>query len=70
VNSVSGKAAACLDCRHFRNDAAFIERAFPGLSTLASAWGSARSDDGICAHHDRHVSANAFCPDFAERGGG
>jgi hypothetical protein len=67
VTTVSGKPPACLDCRHFRNDAAFIERAFPGLSTLGSAWGSARSDDGICAHHERHVSAHAFCADFAER---
>jgi hypothetical protein len=67
VKTASDKAAACLDCRHFRNDPAFIERAFPGLSALGSAWGSARSDDGICVQHERHVSAHAFCRDFAER---
>jgi len=67
VKAALGKVAACLNCRHFRNDAAFIERAFPGLPALGSAWGSARSDDGICEHHERHVSAHAFCADFAER---
>lgn len=57
----------CRNCRHFRNDAAFLERAFAGLNTLGSAWGSTRSDDGVCLHHDRHLPADSYCADFTPR---
>jgi len=60
-------AASCDNCRHFRNDAAFVESAFAGLNALGSAWGSTCSDDGLCLHHDRHLSANSYCPDFTPR---
>jgi hypothetical protein len=55
----------CRSCRHFRNDAASIEAAFAGLTSLSSAFGSVRSDDGICHRHDRYLSARSCCPDFS-----
>jgi hypothetical protein len=55
----------CRSCAHFRNDAAFIEAAFAGLTSLSSAFGSVRSDDGICLHHDRYLSARSCCRDFS-----
>ena len=58
---------SCRNCRHFRNHAAFVERAFAGLSTLGSAWGSTCSDDGLCLRHDRHLSAESYCPEFTPK---
>lgn len=58
-------AATCRHCVSFRNDPAFMERTFPGLAVLSSAWASVRADDGVCLRHDRHLSAEATCPDFS-----
>jgi hypothetical protein len=63
-----GDAISCRNCRHFRNDAAFVESAFAGLSALGSAWGSTCSDDGLCLRHDRHLSAESYCPEFTPKG--
>lgn len=54
----------CLHCVHFRNDPAYLETAFSGLTALSSSYGSARADDGICRRHDRYLSARSTCPDF------
>ncbi|MSP93989.1 MAG: hypothetical protein EXR00_01860 [Alphaproteobacteria bacterium] len=56
--------AKCRNCRHFRNDPAYLEAAIKGLSAMSSAWGSVRADDGLCLHHDRYLSAEASCRDF------
>jgi hypothetical protein len=55
----------CRACRHFRNDAKFLEAAFPGLTAMSSAFGSTRADDGICLRHDRYLGARASCADFS-----
>jgi hypothetical protein len=55
----------CLACVHFRNDAKFLEAAFGGLTSLSSAFGSVRADDGICLRHDRYLSARGFCAEFS-----
>jgi hypothetical protein len=55
----------CRECRHFRNDAKYLETVFKGLTSLSSAYGSFRSDDGICLRHDRYLSARSSCPDFS-----
>jgi hypothetical protein len=55
----------CRSCRHFRNDAQYIETVFRGLTSLSSGAGSARADDGVCLRHDRYLSARASCADFA-----
>jgi len=51
----------CRDCRHFRNGAAALEAALPGLRTLSSAYSAVRAEDGLCAVHDRYVAADYGC---------
>ncbi len=55
---------ACLGCGHFRNRPADIEAAMPGLTSLGSAYNSARGDDGLCLKHGRYIDARAWCADF------
>jgi hypothetical protein len=55
----------CRTCRHFRNDAAFLEAAFAGLTSMSSGYGSVRADDGICLRHDRYLGAHATCDEYA-----
>ncbi len=59
----------CLACVHFRNDAKYLEAAFGGLTSLSSAFGSVRGDDGICLRHDRYLSAHGFCSQFSPADG-
>jgi hypothetical protein len=61
------RRGVCAACKHFRNDPAALEAAFPGLASLSSARGSVRADDGLCARHDRYLSAWASCADLLER---
>jgi hypothetical protein len=58
--------ASCLGCGHFLNAPAPLEAAMPGLSSLSSAHAAVRCDDGICAVHDRYVSADSVCSSFAK----
>lgn len=58
----------CGLCRHFRNDARYLETAIPGLSSLSSASASVRADDGICTLRERYLSAHGACTDFAPAG--
>jgi hypothetical protein len=57
--------ARCGHCRFFRNDAAYLESVFSGLTSLSSGFGSVRSDDGICTRHGRYLRAQASCAEFA-----
>ncbi|MGA2293473.1 hypothetical protein [Bradyrhizobium sp.] len=66
--SDKGPQRQCRCCSHFRNDAKYLETAFKGLASLSSAYGSVRSDDGICLRHDRYLSARSSCPDFLAAG--
>ena len=54
----------CISCRFFANDPALIEATFPGLNVLSSAYGSVRSDAGICSRHDFFLSSWQRCRDF------
>jgi hypothetical protein len=54
----------CLRCRHFRNSPEFLESTFKGLTTLSSAHGSVRSEDGICLLKDLYLAANRWCDQF------
>jgi hypothetical protein len=56
---------ACLTCKHFNHAPAALEAALPGLSSLSSAYAAVRCDDGICAVHQRYVTASSVCPAFA-----
>jgi hypothetical protein len=65
--SRSRDGGACRACAHFRNDAAGLERALPGLASLSSGDASVRGDDGLCLRHDRLVAARSSCGSFAPR---
>ena len=54
----------CGSCAHFRNDPAYIETLFPGLTSLSSGDASVRGDDGHCLRHDRYLGAGSSCADF------
>jgi len=56
---------SCAGCRHFNGRPLDLEAALPGLSSLSSAYASVRSDDGICALHDRYVAASSWCAGHA-----
>jgi hypothetical protein len=58
---------SCTDCRHFNGRPLDIEAALPGLSSLSSAYAAVRSDDGICALHDRYVAASSLCAGYARQ---
>jgi hypothetical protein len=58
-------ASTCLTCRHFNDAPAALEAALPGLSSLSSAYAAVRLSDGICAMHDRYVSAASACARYA-----
>jgi len=61
---------ACRLCRHFTAAPAALARALPGIASLSSAYGAFRADDGVCAHHGRHVRAGALCGAFLALGEG
>jgi len=63
--SLQARLGKCRDCRHFRNDPEYLEGAIKGLSALSSASASVRAEDGLCLFHDRYLSADSSCSDFA-----
>jgi hypothetical protein len=54
----------CGRCADFRNDSAYLEALFPGLTSLSSGAASVRGDDGHCLRHDRYLGAGSGCGDF------
>jgi hypothetical protein len=65
----AGLIEQCGSCVHFRNDPAYLEAVFPGLTSLSSGYASVRADDGLCARHELYLSAGAWCRDHVRRGG-
>jgi len=59
------RLARCETCKHFRNDPAYIEEAFRGLTSFSSGYASARADDGLCTKHDLYLSADCTCPHYS-----
>ncbi len=58
------KEAVCFNCKYFRNEPAYLESVYKGFSTLGSAHGSVRKDDGICEKRELYLSAWDWCDDF------
>jgi hypothetical protein len=63
---MSPLSSSCADCRHFNARPRDIEAALPGLSTLSSAYAAVRSNDGICAVHDRYIAASSVCASYTD----
>ncbi len=60
-------APRCADCRHFSNAPELLERRIPGLKVMGSGYSAVRTEDGLCALHDRYLSAGYRCASFASR---
>ena len=58
-------APSCGSCRHFKNEAAALEAALPGLASLSSGYAAVRLNDGLCAQHGRYVQASYHCALYA-----
>lgn len=58
------KNQQCWNCRHFRNSPELLESLFKGLTSLSSAYGSVRCQDGICVVNDLYLAANRWCERF------
>jgi hypothetical protein len=54
----------CFQCRHFRNSPEYLESVFKGMTSLSSAYGSVRVEDGICVLKDLYLAANRYCDRF------
>jgi hypothetical protein len=57
----------CGACAYFRNDPAYLEQAFPGLTALGSGSSSTRAEDGLCLMHDCYLAADSACLEFRPR---
>jgi hypothetical protein len=66
VSAPLGKAG-CAGCAHFKDQPQALEAALPGLASLSSGYAAVRDADGLCAVHDRYVSARSHCPRFSAR---
>ncbi len=58
------KTPNCASCVHFLSDPAAIERCFPGIRALSSAWGSTRGNAGICLKSERFHDPIPACPEY------
>ncbi len=54
-------SAKCGRCRHFLNSPDSLETHLPGLQCMGSGYSSVRDRDGLCAIHDRYLSADSVC---------
>jgi hypothetical protein len=61
------KIAGCVGCKYFESDPSAIEAAFPGISSLGSAYSSVRADAGLCARRDIFLSPLRKCRDFEDK---
>lgn len=55
----------CDTCRHFRDGAADLERAFGNLASMSSGHASVRGRDGVCEARGLYLSAASRCEDHA-----
>jgi hypothetical protein len=64
-----GHHVTCAGCRFFENDARFLEREIPGLTSFSSGDAAARDRDGLCRRHERLISAASHCVEHELREG-
>ena len=54
----------CGTCAQFRNDPAYLESVFKGLTVMSSGYASVVAEDGVCLRHDRYLGSRASCADW------
>jgi len=60
----------CRDCKYFNNDPAWLEKEFPCMNALSSAYGSARGEAGVCSRLDIYLAPVKKCGFFEHRHAG
>jgi len=60
-DSLRSPRRSCATCVSFRSDPFELESAIAGLRSFGSGFAAVRSNDGLCARHDRYLSASACC---------
>jgi hypothetical protein len=55
--------AICGTCVHFQNEPAVIEKTWPGLASVGSAFASVRAEDGLCRRHGLYLLSRDSCGD-------
>jgi hypothetical protein len=58
---MSPQRRSCATCVSFRSDPFELESAIAGLRSFGSGFAAVRANDGLCARHDRYLSALACC---------
>jgi len=67
TTNASPRIAECAGCLHFQNHSQHLEANIPGLRIMGSGFSSVRAQDGLCALHQRYLSAQSSCPQFSVR---
>jgi len=58
--------STCQHCIYFKNDPAYIETTYPGLTVMSSGFASVRDKDGVCSYHQIYLSAGDSCTHFTD----
>ncbi len=61
---MAGPALGCGRCRHFHSAPDRLEEQIPGLVVMGSGYSAVRAGDGLCAVHERYLSAAHYCAGF------
>ncbi|HEC90160.1 MAG TPA: hypothetical protein ENI55_00685 [Alphaproteobacteria bacterium] len=61
---IDAMSKCCINCAHFHNSPAYLEKVFKGMNVLGSGNGSVRKDDGICDVRDIYLSSDNECDRF------
>ena len=51
----------CQNCVYFENKPEIIEKEYPGLKIMSSAFASVIDRDGFCKYHQLYLSARDGC---------
>jgi hypothetical protein len=63
----AARQPCCGLCRHFLDDPQALERLWPTLCILSSAYGDSRGDQGLCRLFQQMAAPRLACPQFAPR---
>jgi hypothetical protein len=69
VDAEETSNATCRQCRQFIDDPGAVEKEFPGIKILGSAYASVRGSAGVCRAFDRFMDPipAAECPSFRSK---
>ena len=57
--------ACCRNCAFFNAEALLLEAQIPGLRSFGSGFAAVCDGDGLCAKHQRYLTASSICAQFS-----